>query len=380
MSQARSYKTHAPRAVTPRSMNLTRIALVLCLAPLAHADTAVTRERSITQLTDGVYMIRHPDAPDEFPQGNTTVVIGKQGVLVVDSTYLPSEARRDIAQIQKWTRLPVKYLVNTHWHYDHTMGNGTYAAAFPAISVVAQRETAAHIAGYNPGWFERYPGRRADFEARAASGKDRDGKPLDADTIATYKKAAAGTQKVEPEFKAIVDRVPDTTFDREMRVDLGGREVRLLHLGRGNTTGDAIVYLPKEKIVVAGDLLDHPVPYLGGGYPAELVATLRAMGELDFTTIVPGHGEVLRGAPARAYLALVIEFVDTVVQQVSKEIYRAGSGARNQDAVRDAVLKSLDVAGWRKKFGGDDKDNAAMFDGFSLPGVITAAFQDLNKR
>ena len=71
---------------------------------------------------------------DEFPQGNTTGVIGQKAVLVVDSCYLPSEARKDIAQIRQWTKLPVKYLVNTHWHYDHTIGNGAYAEAFPILS------------------------------------------------------------------------------------------------------------------------------------------------------------------------------------------------------------------------------------------------------
>jgi glyoxylase-like metal-dependent hydrolase (beta-lactamase superfamily II) len=355
--------------------------LLLLTAAAAHADSASTRARTITRLADGVYMIRHPDAPDEFPQGNTTVVIGKREVLVVDSTYLPSEAKKDIAQIRQWTSLPVRYLVNTHWHFDHTMGNGAYAAAFPGLAIVAQRATAEAIAGYNPGWFERYPKRGADLAAQADAGKDNAGNPLDADTVAAYRKAAQGTARVAPEFKAIVDAAPNTSFDRELRVDLGGREVVLLHLGRGNTAGDAIAWLPKEKILVAGDLLDSPVPYLGGGYPAELVATLRAMGGLDFTAVVPGHGDVLRGEAARAHLGNVIEFVDTVVRLVSREIYRVGNGQRHHDTVRDAVLKQLDVAAWRKKFGGDDdKDNAAMFDGFSLPGVITAAFHDMCKR
>src|SRR3954465_15248303 len=93
-------------------------ALVLCLGTQSFADSSVTTKRTVTKLADGVYMIRHPDAPDTFPQGNTTVVIGEKGVLVVDSCYLPSSAREDIAQIKQWTPLPVKWLVNTHWHND----------------------------------------------------------------------------------------------------------------------------------------------------------------------------------------------------------------------------------------------------------------------
>jgi glyoxylase-like metal-dependent hydrolase (beta-lactamase superfamily II) len=353
---------------------------LIVLAAAAHADSTETRERTVTPVADGVYVIRHPDAPDTFPQGNTTVVIGKREVLVVDSCYLPSDAKKDIAQIRQWTRLPVRYLVNTHWHYDHTMGNGTYVAAFPGIAVIAHKDTAAHIAGYNPGWFERFPKRAQRFQAILDGGKDTDGKPLDADARAEYTRAAAGVAKVAPEMKAIVDHPPDTSFEKELRLDLGGREVVLLHLGRGNTTGDALVWLPKEKIVVAGDLVDHPVPYLGGGFPVDEVGTLRELARLDFTTLVPGHGDVLRGDAARAYLALVTDFIDTVVKQVSKEVYRAGSGAQNYDAVRKATLEALDVAGWKKKFAGDNKIDGDFFEGFSLDGVIKAAFADLSRR
>src|ERR671917_937494 len=78
--------------------------LALCaLTSAAAADSVNTKERTVTQVAEGVYVIRHPDAPDGFPQGNTTVVVGDHEVLVVDSCYLPSNAREDIAQIRKWT-------------------------------------------------------------------------------------------------------------------------------------------------------------------------------------------------------------------------------------------------------------------------------------
>jgi len=64
----------------------------------------------------GIYEIRHEDAPDHFPRGNTVVIIGDTDVLVLDSCYLPSSAREDIAQIRKWTNKPGRYLPNTHWH------------------------------------------------------------------------------------------------------------------------------------------------------------------------------------------------------------------------------------------------------------------------
>jgi Metallo-beta-lactamase superfamily len=93
------------------------LATMIVAAASCFADTVTTHERTVTRLADGIYEIRHPDAPDTFPQGNTTVIIGERGVFVVDSCLLPSSAREDIAQIKKWTDKPVMFLLNTHWHF-----------------------------------------------------------------------------------------------------------------------------------------------------------------------------------------------------------------------------------------------------------------------
>src|SRR3954471_9328790 len=111
---------------------------ILVVTTFSFADSIATHGRTVTKLAEGVYEIRHPDAPDTFPQGNTTVIIGDRDVLVVDSCLLPSSAREDIAQIRKWTDKPVSYVVNTHWHFDHTLGNATYREAFPRAEFIAQ--------------------------------------------------------------------------------------------------------------------------------------------------------------------------------------------------------------------------------------------------
>ena len=345
-------------------------------AATAAADTAFTKERTVTRLAEGVYAIRHADAPDEFPQSNTLVVIGQREVLVVDSCYMPSSAREDIAQIRKWTDRPVRYLVNTHWHYDHTMGNGEYAAAFPGLHVVAQAQTARNMAGYNPQWFDRYPKRTVAFREMLRTGKDEAGKPLAEDRRKELERTLPGREPVAVEFAAVVDRLPDVTFDREISLDLGGRIVQVKHLGRGNTAGDAIVYLPAEKIVATGDLLVSPVPYLGGGYPTEFPATLRALRQLDAATIVPGHGEIQRDW---RLLDRVAAFMDAVNAAMSDEIYRSATRG-DLEAVKAGMLKTFDVAPWRKEFAGDDPGNLEYFDGFSWPGILKASHAELSRR
>src|SRR5262249_8763111 len=145
----------------------------------AVADSSVTKERRVTPLGAGIYVIRHQDAPDTNPQGNTTVIIGERAVLVIDSAYLPSSAREDIAQIRQWTQVPVRYLLNTHWHPDHVRGNAAYMDAFPGLSIIAHAETMELMKVYETGNLDRYPKRIAAMRTALEQGKDLEGKPLD---------------------------------------------------------------------------------------------------------------------------------------------------------------------------------------------------------
>jgi hypothetical protein len=101
------------------------------------------------------------------------------------------------------------------------------------------------------------------------------------------------------------------------------------------------------------------------------------MGQLDAETVIPGHGDLLRNKFYRNYLTLVIDFVSAIVAQVRQEVYRLGNGPRNLDKVREGVEKALDLAAWRQRFAGDNADNLAFFDSFSLVGVITAAYREM---
>src|SRR5215211_4182806 len=149
---------------------------LLCTIALAanasFADSSVTQQRSVTRIAAGVYSIRHADSPDTNPQGNTAVIVGERGVLVVDSSYLPSNAAEDIAQIRRWTDRPVRYLLNTHWHPDHQRGNSAYVDAFPDVAIVAHPETAKLMAAYDAANRERYPQRLQSMKETLAKGPD----------------------------------------------------------------------------------------------------------------------------------------------------------------------------------------------------------------
>jgi glyoxylase-like metal-dependent hydrolase (beta-lactamase superfamily II) len=154
----------------------------------------------------------------------------------------------------------------------------------------------------------------------------------------------------------MVYQPPTLVFTDKLDVDIGNREVQVKHLGRGNTPGDSIVYLPKEKILVAGDLLVHPIPYTFDGYPAEWAQTLEKMSHLDAVTIVPGHGAILHD---KVYLNLMTDLLNNAVEQMRGQVRRIGHPGFHS---LEEVKNSIDLTPFRTKFAGDDKDLQAEFD------------------
>ena len=103
-------------------------------------------------------------------------------------------------------------------------------------------------------------------------------------------KQLAAKQADWEELKTIKPTPPTMTYTSKMTLYQGQREIQLLHLGRGHTQGDTVVYLPKEKIVCSGDLMETQPAYMGDALFDEWIKTLDALKELDFTTDLPGHG------------------------------------------------------------------------------------------
>jgi cyclase len=351
------------------------VGLAIASFPLSSsAESVRTHRRVVTKLADGIYAIVHKDVSDDWPQGNTVVVVGDRGVLVVDACLLPSSAREDVAEIRRLTSKPVRYLVNTHWHIDHNGGNSAYTEAFPDVEVVAHAETQRIMNAVNPvvaaGWVDpngALAQQIAELERSLASGNGEDGKPLSVDAREALPERIAARKRQVEEYRSFVYRSPTVAFDRELTLDLGNREVQVLHLGRGNTPGDAVVYLPKERILVTGDLLVRPVPYMRGSYPSEWRRTLRAMAALEADVIVPGHGEVLRD---KRYLDDVIALLESVLRQVEA----IAPTVRNVEDVR------VDIESFRKRMAGDDPENNVWWQDLVVTGLVERAFLEAKGR
>jgi glyoxylase-like metal-dependent hydrolase (beta-lactamase superfamily II) len=358
-------------ALLPLLVVISAIILLSSLSLLG--EEAERIQGQITKLGEGVYSIQHNGPNDINVSGNTTVIIGDREVFVVDSCYLPSLARRDIAQIREWTSKPVAFLLNTHFHNDHNNGNEAYLEAFPNLAIIAHEETRKDMDLIQPGNIERTPKQLAVSIAAFKTGKGKNGRTLTEEEKREVEKVLPTMEKTEAEFRTMRYQPPTLMFADHLDIDLGSRIVQVKHLGRGNTPGDAIVYLPKEKIIVAGDLLVNPIPYTFDGYPAEWVHTLEKMSQLDAEIIVPGHGPVLHG---KAYLNLVADLMRSAVDQVRARISQLGHPAGH---TLDEIKGSVDLTPFRVKFAGDDKNLQAEFDEMAAH-LVKTTFSEASQR
>jgi glyoxylase-like metal-dependent hydrolase (beta-lactamase superfamily II) len=346
------------------------ISNVTAAAPMVGEEAS----RKVTKLADGVYAIEHPGhRHDGMFSGNTTVIIGTRQVLVVDSAYLPEVTRADIAQIHEWTNKPVCFVLNTHFHNDHNLGNSLYMEAYPAVTIIAHTVTKQNMDMFGPGSSNREQRVNARLQTMLDEGKGPDGQPLSAEEKAYLKQAIAERIPLTDEIKQVRYQSATMTFDHDITIDLGEREVQVKFLGRGNTGGDAVAYLPKEKIAVVGDLVGYPIPMANDGYPSEWTQTLQNLSQLDADKIVPGHGPVLYD---KAQILLYRELLINAEGQMNAKLTQAGPA---MSRTLDEVKGSMDLSAYKEKFTRGDASLDEDWNDFTS-GLIKTMFEEASLR
>jgi cyclase len=262
----------------------------LCCTMPAHADTHSKDLFELKKVADGVYAAIA--APAYKVNSNAAVIVTNDGVVVVDSHSKPSAAKFVYQQIQAVTKTPVRRIVNTHFHWDHWQGNEAYG---PGVEVIASAQTRENLTKPDAGvggvaFIEK---QRNALPAEIQKLKDDAMRAPNAQAKANIEHNLRQAEAYLEELKTMKPPLPTRTVSKTESVMQGGREIQLHMLGRGHTNGDLYIYLPKEKVVVTGDALVDWMPFLNDGYPEEWIQTLAALEKLDFTHIIPGHGEVV---------------------------------------------------------------------------------------
>ena len=190
-------------------------------------------------------------------EANTGFVVGKNGIMVIDTTFSPYHATLVLKQIRSVTQKPIRYVFNTHYHSDHTFGNQVFSAKVIAcrecreimstlLETEWSKESIQKWTDENPEWKEKL----ADLKIT----------------------------------------LPEVIFDDKYEIDLGNLKVSLRHLG-GHTKDSSIAYVPSSKVLFAGDLIfQGRYPYTKEATIQRWLSALKTLQGMDFTILVPGHG------------------------------------------------------------------------------------------
>jgi cyclase len=323
------------------------------------------------ELAPGIHVGQRPD-PMRYPVVcNTVVVIGAEGVLVFDAGGFPSQGEQVLAKVKALSAKPVTHIVISHWHGDHNRGIGPILDAFPNAKVVGHTFTRAAMEGAPMQRIfkeEKAGGVRdtgAEVKKSLDEGKFFDGTPLDPAEMPFFERFVADAVLHQDEVMRMRVVPPTMTFDDKLDIDLGNRRVQLRHFGPGNTKGDAVMILPAERIVAAGDIVVAPIPYAFGSYPGNWVKVLQKLRATGFKTLIPGHGPLQTDA---RYLDLLAEALTRVKAQVETGIAQGKTLAE--------IAKVADLTSIEPRFTNGDPVLKRFF-GFYFKGpAIQAAYND----
>jgi cyclase len=352
-------------------MRCARLAWGLVLLAQACIAAGAPDSFAVEQLGTDVYAVIRRDAPGYAVESNSVFIVGDDDVIVVDAQSNAAATRAVLAALRKITRKPVRYVINTHWHDDHIVGNQVYRDAFPAVEFIGQASSLTYLPVEGRSNRQQLhagiPEVLAQFRKTLASGRNSQGEPLTQEQLASLRSDVAlgeGYLTVPKDFEAIL---PTLAVHDRLTLQHGGRTVDIRHLGRGHTSSDLVVHLPAEGIVITGDLVVWPVPLVGAlqSHVGEWAATLDRLLQLDAALFVPGHGPVMRDD---SYVRLT----SRLMRSVSDQVVRASREASTLEDVRTRV----DLAEFRREFAGDSKVRDALFSAYVAGPAVESAFND----
>lgn len=365
-----------------KHISLIAAACSLAFPPAAFAGSIASPQAShapsghlemIEALEPGIWLIRQAEPFQLRPVGNVTLIEQADGLVLVDSGGSPGSGRRVAALVRSVSDKPVKAVLVTHWHNDHPLGLPAIRAAWPGVRIVAHSRTRDHLLGppmaatpqgapdpaVDAQIDEQVKGSE-DFLRRNAEDPD-----LSAQERAGYARTLAGFSTIRGDTAGSFVVPPTETFDERLLIDDPERPVEFLHLGRANTDGDAVAWLPRQRLVATGDIVVSPIPFGFGSYPADWIDTLGRLKALDFALLVPGHGLPQRDA---AYVNRLIGLIAEVRAQVAP--------LAAQGLELDAVRERVDLGAHKTLFAGDDPWLGRWFDRYWVRPMTESAWRE----
>lgn len=244
-------------------------------------------------ISDHVHVLRQGAGFHVEVIGNVTVVEQTDGLVLIDAGGTPGAGRRVVELVHGVSLKPVKAIVITHWHGDHHFGLSEVLKEWPHATVIATASAQSYM---NSRGLPAQPDAAFDsaqqviFEHLKKGFEDQSRSAQSEADRARYADDAHEEQLYSEDFRGISIRFANVTFTDRMSLLDEVAPIEIMYLGKAHTDGDAIVWLPKQKVIATGDAVVSPVPFWRGAYPVEWVPVLEKIKTFGFTTLIPGHG------------------------------------------------------------------------------------------
>jgi len=303
----------------------------------AQASPALPKLFQISKVAEGIYAA--VGQASALINSNSAIFELSDGLLIVDTHSKPSAVFSLVSQIRKEVSpKPVKYIVNSHFHWDHTQGGAAYRKAFPNATFIASEGTRKLLSEQGT---LRLKGSLEEAAASVEQLKDKSGKAKTADDRKFYQDQIRETQAYLTEMKSYAPEIPAMSVGRDLVIHDKMHDLHLSFRGRAHTAGDIVVFCPQKKVISTGDMLHGFAPFLGDSYPHEWSRTLHSVAEFDFTQVIGGHADVQQG---KMRLYNMANFVDELLERVTRSRFESKEQLKKD--ITPPTLKSLQRDGY----------------------------------
>ena len=307
-------------------------------AARAQAPGAATALFDIEKVADGIYAAIA--RPQTLLNCNAAIFVNSHDVLVVDTHSKPSAVAALVAQIKKEvTPKPVRYVVNSHFHWDHSQGTPAYRKLAPGAQVVASTATRRLLAANGS---KRLADSMELTRKNLEDAKSKLGSASAADKT-YYQRTISEMTAYLKEMQGYTPELPTVTFDKTLVIQDAGHDLLLAFRGRAHTAGDVAVFCPQKKVIATGDVLHGFMPYMGDAYPLEWPRTLYGWAEFGFDHIIPGHAAVQHSRDRLYHMGAYIEEVTEAVVKGKKD---GKSVEQLQQTITPKTLATLNRNGY----------------------------------
>jgi cyclase len=293
----------------------------------------------IEKIAQGAYFARA--RPQAMTNCNAAIFENAADVLVVDAHSKPSAAAALIAQIRREiTPKPVRYVVNTHFHWDHTQGNHAYRAAEKKIDFIASEPTKklmADLAG------QRLLASLAAVPQQIDALRARAGKSRSPAEKTWCENRIRQLHAYQIELKNYDLELPTITFARSHVIKDKAHDLHIEYHGHAHTGGDVVVFCPQARAVATGDMILGTLPFIADGYPRIWPKTIDFVAKLGFAHVMPGHGPAQHD---RTPMTNVRNYIEELAEKVAAGKKTGKTLAALQSEITVESLKSIQSNGY----------------------------------